>query len=244
MQIDILDTPAAAAARAADIIAGEVRARPDSVLGLATGATMDPVYADLVRRHRDAGLSFAGVTTFNLDEYVGLPPDHRGSYHRAMADALFDHVDLRPDRAFLPDGMAADPAAEADRYERLIAAAGGIDLQLLGLGRNGHIGFNEPGSDFASRCRVVQLDPDTRAANLPHFGPGEDTPPFAITMGIATILGARTCLLLATGAAKADAVARMIEGPVDPACPASALRTHPDVMVLLDRPAAAGLCRA
>lgn len=231
---------AAAAARAAGIVARTLQAKPDAVLGLATGGTMQPVYAELVRRNRAGDLSFARAVSFNLDEYVSLSRDHPGSYHRAMKTALFAQTDFRPHATHLPRGDAPDPMAEAEAYEARITAAGSIDLQLMGIGTNGHIGFNEPGSALTSQSRVVPLARETRAANRRYFDSDADVPTLAITMGIATILAARACLLLATGTAKAQAVAAMAMGEIGPACPASALRLHGDATVLLD-PAAAAL---
>lgn len=240
MKILILPDAAAAAARAAGIVARTLQAKPDAVLGLATGGTMQPVYAELVRRNRAGDLSFARAVSFNLDEYVSLSRDHPGSYHRAMKTALFAQTDFRPHATHLPRGDAPDPMAEAEAYEARITAAGSIDLQLMGIGTNGHIGFNEPGSALTSQSRVVPLARATRAANRRYFDSDADVPTLAITMGIATILAARACLLLATGTAKAQAVAAMAMGEIGPACPASALRLHGDATVLLD-PAAAAL---
>jgi glucosamine-6-phosphate deaminase len=220
---------------AARIVAATLRRKPDAVLGLPTGATPLPLYAELVRLHRDEGLSFARATTFNLDEYVGIAPEHPLSYHRYMRDALFDHVDLPAASRHLPDG--AVPGAEipgvCDRYEAAIRAAGGIDLQILGLGADGHIGFNEPSSSLASRTRVKTLSDRTRA--------GSALPGHVITMGVATILDARRCLLLAHGPHKARAVAAMVEGPVTAFVPASALQMHPKTTVIVDDAAAAEL---
>lgn len=244
MKLLILPEAAAAAVRAAELVANTIRGRPHAVLGLATGGTMLPLYAELVRQHRAGQLSLAHVTSFNLDEYVGLAPDHPGSFHRFMAEALVDPTDLRPEAVHLPRCDAPDPEREVRAYEAQIAAAGGIDLQLLGIGTNGHIGFNEPGSALDSRTRVVPLAAETRAANRRWFDSDAAVPRQATTMGVATILAARACLLLATGAAKASAVAAMVEGPVGPDCPASALQLAPNVTVVLDRAAAAGLRRA
>lgn len=241
MKILIVPTKEAAIARAADIVAAEVAAKPDAVLGLATGGTMVPLYAELARRHRGGDFSMAGVTSFNLDEYVGLAPDHPGSYHHYMAEALFDLTDMRKDHAHLPRGDAADPKAEALAYEARIAEAGGVDLQLLGIGQNGHIGFNEPTSSLGSRTRIKTLTDSTLRANRPYFDSDEAVPKYAITMGIASILEARTCLLLALGEAKADAAAAMIEGAVSAMCPASALQMHPQTTVILDEAAASKL---
>lgn len=240
MKVLILDTADHAATRTASLIVRQVQARPDAVLGLATGATMTPVHALLRAAHRAGQISFAQVTTFNLDEYLGLPPTDPRSYRATMQAELFDHVDIDPARTHLPIGDAPDPEAQAARYEAAIAAAGGIDLQLLGIGRNGHIGFNEPISSLTSRTRVKALTQETRAANARYFPEG-GTPRFALTMGIGTITEARHCLMLATGAAKADAVAAMIEGPLSAACPASILQMHRHATVILDRTAAGRL---
>ncbi len=241
MKVLILETAAEAAARTAGIISDCLAALDRPVLGLATGGTMEPVYTALVELHRNGKADFSNATTFNLDEYVGLSPNQRGSYSRFMQDALFSRVNLDPARCHLPRGNAEDPIAEAKRYEDAIAAAGGIDLQLLGIGRNGHIGFNEPISSLSGRTRVKTLTESTRRANARYFPSANAIPRYAITMGIGTILDARHCLLLATGGGKSAAVARMIEGPVAAYCPASALQMHPQATVVLDRDAAADL---
>jgi glucosamine-6-phosphate deaminase len=240
VKVLILETPEAAAARVGEIVAAALSGGRARVLGLATGETMRPVYARLVAMHRDGRADFSGVTTFNLDEYVGIAPDHPASFNAFMRDALFDHVNLDPRRCHLPRGDAPDPEAEARRYEEAIAQAGGIDLQLLGIGRNGHLAFNEPTSSLASRTRIKTLTQATRIANAAAFAP-DPVPRQAITMGIATILAARACLLLATGASKAAAVARMVEGPLGADCPATALQMHPAATVVLDREAASQL---
>lgn len=240
MKVLILDTQAEAVARTVALVADQLRDRPASVLGLATGGTMVPVYAGLRALAAAGEISFAQATTFNLDEYLGLSPDDPRSYRGTMQAELFDHIDIDPARTHLPLGDAPDPEAEADRYDAAIAAAGGIDLQLLGLGHNGHIGFNEPTSSLTSRTRIKTLTQETRAANARYF-PAGDMPRFALTMGVGTIMDARHCLLLATGAGKAEAVAAMVEGPVSAACPASILQMHRRATVVLDRPAAARL---
>lgn len=241
MKVERFSDADAVARRAADLAVEAFAADPALVLGLATGETMRPFYADLVARHRRGEISFARATTFNLDEFVGVPASDPASFAAYMRDLFFDHIDLPPERAHLPRGDAADPDAEAARYEARIVEAGGIDLQLLGIGRNGHIGFNEPTSSLGSRTRTKTLTESTRAANRSFFDRDEDVPRFAITMGIATILDARACLMLATGPAKAEAVAAMIEGPVSAYCPASALQLHPKVTVVLDKAAAGRL---
>lgn len=231
--------------RAADCVAGLIAARlrqqPASVLGLATGGTMEAVYARLIAAHRAGQASFAQARSFNLDEYVGLSADHPCSYWRYMREQLFDHVDLPQGAAALPRGDAPDPEAEAQRYEASIAAAGDIGLQLLGLGANGHIGFNEPTSSLVSLTRIKTLTRSTRAANARFFDRAEDVPRLAITMGIGTIMRAQEVVLLAYGSTKAEAVAAMIEGPVAAACPASILQMHRKVTVVLDKAAAARL---
>lgn len=240
MKVLILNTAANAAARTAGLIADQLREAPRSVLGLATGATMLPVYAALREDYRAGRVSFAQAASFNLDEYLGLPPSDPRSYRATMQAELFDHVDIDPARTHLPLGDAPDPDAEAARYEAAITGAGGIDLQLLGIGANGHIGFNEPTSSLASRTRIKTLTKETRAANARYF-PDGDMPRFALTMGIGTIMEARHCLMLATGDKKADAVAAMIEGPVSAVCPASILQMHRHATVVLDRAAAGRL---
>lgn len=213
------------------------RWRP-AVLGLATGATPLRLYAELVRMHREEGLSFRDVVTFNLDEYCGLSPDHPASYHAVMCKALFDHVDVAQDATHLPDGNATNVPEACAAYEQLIREAGGIRLQLLGIGHDGHIAFNEPGSSLASRTRIKTLMNDTLHANAGAFGGVEQVPRHAITMGLGTIMEAETCLLLAFGKSKAHAVRGMIEGPVSASCPSSILQHHPKTIVILDHEAA------
>lgn len=227
---------------AARRIAERLRATPSLVLGLATGRSMEPIYAELVRMHRQEGLCFAQCRSFNLDEYAGLGPDHPNAYRRYMNDHLFAQVDIAMANTQLPDGLAPDMAAEGQRYEALIREAGGIDLQLLGIGENGHVGFNEPMSAVDSRTRGIGLTPETRHQNAGMFG-GDlgRMPTRAITMGIATILEARELLLVATGAAKAAALAEAIDGPVSLRHPGSALRGHPRFGVIADTDAASHL---
>jgi len=240
MDVWILESAQAVAVKAADICAELIQAKPDARLGLATGATPQALYAELVRRNQLGQLSFARVETFNLDEYLGVGPNQPRSFHHAMRDSLFDHVDIDPINTHLPAGDAADPAAEAAAYDALIKARGGIDLQILGIGRNGHIGFNEPGSSLRSRTRVKTLSRATLRDN--QLGkPDFEAPVMAITMGIGTILDARALLVLATGWAKAPAVAAALEGPLSARCPASAIQLHPDATVVLDPAAAADL---
>jgi glucosamine-6-phosphate deaminase len=238
--VTVLPTPEAACARAADTVAELLAAAPGAVLALPAGNTPRPVYAELVRRHRDEGLSFARATAFTLDEYAGIAADHHASFRRYLSEAIYQHVDLRRAAAHALDGLAADLDAECARYEHAIAAAGGLDLCLLGIGGNGHIAFNEPGSSFDSRTRVIALADDSRAAIAAAFG-GEAVPTRALTIGIGTILAARRCILLAFGAGKAGVIARAIADPATPALPASALQLHPDATIILDAAAASGL---
>ena len=240
MNVVVLPTPAAAALRAADIVEEVLTAKPGAVLALPAGNTPRPVYAELARRHREQGLSFARATAFSLDEYVGIGADHPAAFRRFMEDALYRHVDLPRERAHAPDGEAADLGAACDAYERAIAAAGGFDLCLLGIGGNGHIAFNEPGAPLDSSTHVVALADDTRSALVGSFGGGH-VPTEAITIGIATILAARRCVLLAYGAAKAGVMARAIQGAAVPTVPASALQLHPDVTIVVDAAAASQL---
>lgn len=233
------------AALAVDCVAGLMMARlarqPEVVLGLATGGTMEAVYARLIEAHRAGRASFARARSFNLDEYVGLRPDHPCSYWRYMREQLFDHVDMPAGATRLPRGDARDAEAEAVAYERAIVEAGDIGFQLLGLGANGHIGFNEPSSSLQSLTRIKTLTRSTREANARFFANPADVPRRAITMGIGTILRADEIVLLAYGAGKADAAAAMIEGPMSAACPASALQMHRRTTVVLDEAAAGKL---
>jgi glucosamine-6-phosphate deaminase len=231
--VAILPTADAACLRAADVVSELLAAKPDAVLALPAGQTPRPVYAELARRHRAGRLSFARATAFGLDEYAGTPRDHQASFARFLDQELYRHVDLPRERAHALDGAATDLDDACARYERAIDAAGGLDLCLLGIGGNGHIAFNEPGTPFDARTRVVDLAAETRAASAPAFG-GEPVPARALTIGIATILSARRCVLLAYGAAKARVVARAIDGTPAPELPASALQVHADATFILD----------
>jgi glucosamine-6-phosphate deaminase len=231
-----------AAFLAARLIAKRLSEKPDLVLGLATGRTMERVYAKLVELHRTRGLEFRRCRTFNLDEYIGLVPDDECSYRHYMARQLFDHVDIDRGNTHLLDGMARDLKAEASRYEALIAREGGIDLQLLGIGEAGHIGFNEPLSALMSRTRDKALTPATRRQNAAMFGGDPDrVPERALTMGVGTILDARELLVLATGPAKAGILAKAVEGPITAMVSASAIQLHPSCKVIVDEDAARDL---
>jgi glucosamine-6-phosphate deaminase len=225
---------------AAGIISRLVAGQPGAVLGLATGASVERVYAELVLAHHKHALDFSGVTTFNLDEYVGLSRSHPASFHAFMEEHFLSRVNIDRRRVHLPPTDSEDLTGACEKFERDIRAAGGIDLQLLGIGRDGHLGFNEPTSSLVSRTRIKTLTSATRAASRSRFG-GEEVPLHVVTMGIGTILEARHCLLVADGSAKADAVARMVEGPLTAMVPASALQMHPHATVIVDELAAAGL---
>ena len=244
MRVVILKTAEEVSQRAAEIIANLVGERPQAVLGLATGSTPLATYRRLIELHRSGELSFAQVTTFNLDEYVGLSGDHPQSYRYFMDSELFEHIDVDPAHCHVPDGLASDYHSYGQQYEQRIVDAGGIDLQLLGIGSDGHIAFNEPGSSLGSRTRLKALTEQTRRDNSRFFHSLDAVPKLAISMGVGTILEARQILLLATGASKADAVRAFIEGPITAQITASALQLHPAVTVVLDEPAAAWLQRS
>lgn len=242
MEVVIRSDAEQAASLAAQLIAMRLSAKPDLVLGLATGRTMERVYAKLVELHRTQGLEFRRCRTFNLDEYIGLRPDDERSYRHYMARQLFDHIDIDRANTHLLDGMARDLKAEASRYEALIAREGGIDLQLLGIGEAGHIGFNEPLSALMSRTRDKALTPATRRQNAAMFGGDPDrVPERALTMGVGTILDARELLVLATGPSKAGILAKAVEGPITAMVSASAIQLHPSCKVIVDEAAAQDL---
>ena len=245
MKVIVLPDKEAIGQAVGDHICDLVSQKPDAVLGLATGASPVPAYQRMIARHRAGEASFRSAATFNLDEYCGLPEEHENSYRTFMREQLFSHIDILPGNTHFLDGNCADERAESERFSKAIEAAGGIDLQLLGIGRNGHIGFNEPGDAFTGVAYKTALTQSTIEANSPYFetAPSGDVipmPRYAMTMGIGQILQARRIVLIATGASKAEAVKAMIEGEITPQCPASALQNHPDVTIYLD-PAAASL---
>ena len=227
--------------RAATVIAGEIIHNPACVLGLATGSTPEGAYKYLVDWYKQGMLSFKDVLSVNLDEYVGLAPTHDQSYRYFMQTNLFDHVDIVPENTNVPNGQAADAAAECARYEDVVKALGYADLQLLGMGRNGHIGFNEPCDHFPVATHLVDLTQSTIEANARFFASADDVPKQALTMGIGTIMHARSILVVASGADKADAVAKTVSGPVTPNVPASILQLHPNVTIIGDEAALSGL---
>jgi glucosamine-6-phosphate deaminase len=222
------------------VVAGKLEEEPSSVLMLPTGITPLGMYRRLVEMHRSEGLSFANATFFNLDEYLGLAPEHRASYHVYMKEHFYGLINADPARVFVPDGATPDPEAECERYEAAIREAGGIDVCVLGIGRNGHIGFNEPGAPFDSRTRVVELSESTRKVNASDFE-ADRAPERAITAGMATIFESKSVLLLASGANKAAAVAAAVEEDVSERIPASMLRSHPNTVLFLDEAAASDL---
>lgn len=224
--------------QAARLVADEVKTNPNVVLGLATGGTPIGMYRELIQLHREEGIDFSRAVSFNLDEYAGLPAAHEQSYHAYMQENLFKHINIPSEHTHVPRGDSEELEAECARYEAAIIEAGGIDIQVLGIGNNGHIGFNEPGSTADTRTRVVQLDESTIQANARYFDSIDDVPTQAVSMGIQTILGAKRILLLASGEAKAEAVRHMFEEKMTPDVPASLLQLHPDVTIIVDWAAA------
>jgi glucosamine-6-phosphate deaminase len=240
MNILILDTYEELSIRGADFFVQTLTSNPAAVLGLATGSTPIGVYQQLIAQHQAGQLDFSAVTTFNLDEYIGLHRDHPQSYYSFMQQELFQHINVSPDRIHVPTGVEDNFGGYCQWYEDAIIAAGGIDLQILGIGTDGHIAFNEPGTALGSRTHLTDLDQQTISDNARFFGSADDVPRRAITMGVATIMDAREIILLATGKNKAAAIQAAIESPVGSECTASALQNHPHVTFLLD-PAAASL---
>lgn len=241
MEVIIRPTENDATQLTADLIGNALIERPGLVLGLATGRTMEGLYARLARKHADDGLDFSSCTTFNLDEYIGLPPENPNSYRSYMNRHLFDKINIDIANTYLPNGVAPDLDQECRDYETKIEASGGIDLQLLGIGSTGHIGFNEPLSALRSRTRCKALTPGTIAQNSPLFDNPDDMPKRAMTMGVGTILDTGRCIMLVTGEAKADIVAKAVEGPITSMISATALQLHPRCTVIVDEAAAAKL---
>lgn len=241
MEIIVRATPQEVGVSAADLI--EPFVRDGATLGLATGSTPNPTYVELARRHREEGLSFADCDAFLLDEYAGLERTDEQSYYATIRREFTNHINIDDAKVQSLDGLSADPEAEARSYEERIKAAGGVDIQILGVGANGHIAFNEPPSALDSRTRLIDLHPTTVADNARFFDNEDEVPRQALTQGVGTIMEAHTIVLIATGANKADAVKALVEGPVTPECPASALQNHPRTTVILDEDAAAKLSR-
>lgn len=241
MEVIIRPDAESASLLAAHLIADAIRAKPHLVLGLATGRTMEGLYEKLAQMHAQNHLDFSRVQTFNLDEYVGLAPHDPDSYRSYMERHLFSKINIHPGSTFLPDGSAEDLDLECEHYEQRIKACGGIDLQLLGIGESGHIGFNEPLSAMRSRTRCKALTPTTIAQNAPLFSNPERMPRRAITMGVGTILDSKRCLMLVTGEGKAEILAKAVEGPITSMISATALQWHPRCTVIVDEAAAARL---
>jgi glucosamine-6-phosphate deaminase len=240
VELVVRDSKQSVAQEAANRITALIRSSPSSHLGLATGATQQGVYRLLIEAHREGLVNFRDVRFFMLDEYVGVPPTSTTSFQHVLINDFLSHVGAEPTALECLEGNAQDLSAEAERFDAALRDAGGVDLQLLGIGTNGHIGFNEPGSAFGSRTRVVDLHPDTVQSNAHYFDSLSSVPATAISQGIGTIMEARSILLLATGESKASAVASMVEGPVSSDCPASILQRHPQATLIMD-PAAASL---
>lgn len=241
MEVVILPDHLAIGRVAADAIEALVRRKPAAVLGLATGSSPLAVYDELARRHDDDGLSFASAHGFALDEYVGLPAGHPESYREVIRREFTNRIDILPGNVHGPDGSAVDIPAACTAYEESMRSAGGVDLQLLGVGTDGHIGFNEPGSSLASRTRIKSLIEQTRRDNARFFDSIDEVPHHVVTQGLGTIMDARHVLLIATGAQKAQAVHDFVEGPVAAICAASILQLHPHATILIDEAAASGL---
>lgn len=241
MEVIIRPTEQAAVELTAKIMADALRKNPEMVFGLATGATMEAVYKELARMYREEGLDFSSAKSFNLDEYIGLPEDDKNSYRYYMNKNLFDLINIKKSNTHLPNGMTDDVSGEGKRYEAAIQAAGGIDFQLLGIGQDGHIGFNEPLSSLTSRTRDKSLTPVTYKQNSIYFDPPESMPRRAFTMGVGTILDAERIVLLATGERKSEIIAKAVEGPVTSMVSASAIQFHRDALVIVDEAAAGKL---
>ncbi len=227
--------------KAANIIASQIILNSNSVIGFATGDTPLGTYKELIKMYNDGDIDFNEVKTFNLDEYYHLPKDNPQSYDFYMSESLFKHVNIKKENIHIPNGMCDSIEDECENYENAIKEAGGIDLQLLGIGRNGHIGFNEPNIKFEATTHLVHLDEDTIKANSRFFDSIEEVPTKAISMGIKTIMQARKIVLLASGIGKAEAVYNAVKGPITPELPASVLQLHPDVTIIVDKDAASRL---
>lgn len=239
MDIKIFKTKDEIGKAAADLITAQINRKADSILGLATGASPVCTYQYLIEDCKNGKVSFKKVRTFNLDEYCGIPRSDKNSYYTFMHENLFDHIDIIEENTHVPDGNAADVDAYCASYDEAIRNAGGIDIQVLGIGRNGHIGFNEPSDEFAKGTYKVKLTDSTIEANKIYFADASSVPKEAITMGVESILQAKSIILIAEGEAKAEAIRAMVKGEVSPACPASILQKHADVHVFLDEAAAA-----
>lgn len=243
MRVYIVDNYDEMSLKASNIIIDQLKKKPNSTLGLATGDTVLGMYQNLIAEYKEKRLSFKDVKTVNLDEYIGLPREHKNSYYYYMNENFFKHIDIDRSQTFIPNGMAEDLEEECIRFEQTIEQLGGIDLQVLGIGVNGHIGFNEPGTPIDSVTQRVKLKQSTIESNSRFFDSIEDVPTEALTMGIKTIMRSRKIILLASGEKKAKAIQRLVEGRVHPESPASILQLHPDASVILDKEAASLLTK-
>ncbi|MCL6495310.1 MAG: glucosamine-6-phosphate deaminase [Ignavibacterium sp.] len=241
MLVIIKDNYEQMSVEAARQVASLIRKKPDCVIGFATGSTPLGLYKELIRMHKDEGLDFSKVVSFNLDEYVGLPPTHPESYHYFMWENLFKHININPSNVHIPMGMAEDIDAFCEWYEEKIIEHGGIDIQILGIGSNGHIAFNEPGSSLGSRTRIKTLNENTRLDNSRFFKSIDEVPKYAITMGVGTIMEAKRLLLLANGIKKAEAIKQTVEGPIMAKYPATIVQLHRYATIIVDKEAASKL---
>ncbi len=243
MEVIIKDSYEDVSKLSAEIIADIIRRKPRAIIGLATGSTPLGTYKELIRLHKEEGLDFSRTVTFNLDEYVGLTHDHPQSYHFFMWENLFKHINVNSKNVHIPDGTAKDIPGFCRWYEEQIVKSGGLDVQLLGIGSNGHIAFNEPGSSLGSRTRVKTLDEKTRQDNARFFRNLNEVPKYAITMGIGTIMDARQLVLVANGAGKAEAIQKTVEGPITAMVPATIVQLHPKATITIDKAASTKLTR-
>ena len=238
MRIIVCENYEEVSKKAAQMILSQVTLKPNSVLGLATGSTPIGMYENLVKLNKNGDIDFSEVRTFNLDEYYKLPKENDQSYHYFMYKNLFDHININPENIHIPNGMTDDVDAECERYDELIKEAGGVDIQVLGIGNNAHIGFNEPTINFEKGTHLVQLEDSTIEANSRFFDNIEDVPKKAITMGVGSIFKSRKIMLIATGENKAEAIYNTVYGKVVPEVPASILQFHSDIVLILDKEAA------
>lgn len=241
MLLLIKENPHQMSIEAAQQVSSLIKIKPDAIIGFATGSTPLGLYKELIRMHKEEGLDFSKITSFNLDEYVGLPPTHPESYHYFMWENLFKHININPSNVHIPMGMVEDVEIFCNWYEEKINCYGGIDLQILGIGSNGHIAFNEPGSSLGSRTRIKTLGEKTRLDNSRFFETIEQVPKYAITMGVGTIMESKRLLLLANGLNKADAIKATVEGPITAMVPATIVQLHRYATIIVDKDAASKL---
>jgi len=241
MRVIIVENYEEMSQKAAQMVASQIFLNPKSVLGLATGSTPVGMYKELIRMHKQGGLDFSQATSFNLDEYYGLPKTNKQSYDHFMRETFFDHINMSEEKRHIPNGLAKDIEKECHDYDQSISDIGGIDIQILGIGANGHIGFNEPNINFEARTHLVKLDEQTIKDNARFFKSEEEVPQKAISMGMKTIMQSKKIVLMASGANKAEAIQKTIEGKITSDLPASMLQIHKDVVFILDKEAASEL---